>query len=247
MENWASTEDQIQYWLSDYWVDPTGKFMVKEDIPPIKVYFSDFGLNRTELKLCLMGALALRYPFPERLLMEKGKFVGLLPIPTLVFSDMKDIEKWRLSVEKNLHSIMININWRGSEPFTQGFDWNHDINFWSKFWKKKELELDGYSPDILKQFRELPKEFCSNVESIYGIATTLGFKLKRLHYLGRVSPSNAIIIITLISAMVTFFSGVIIPIIHPTACKLFIVWIPAAFYSYFMIYLMIRVLAILRF
>jgi hypothetical protein len=242
LENWSSQDDQIQFALTNYFLDPTGEFLNKPNVPPLKVYFSDLGLNHTEFKLCLMGALILRKPFPERMVMKNGKHIGLQPSPTIIFSNMKELEEWKISIEDKFRFVVHNINWFGTEPFIQGFDWNQKINLRQKFWKN---DSNGFSPETLAQFRELPKEFCSNVKRIYDIARTLDDKLKRFHYLQKVSPSNIIIIITLIGAIITFFSGVIIPIIHPNIYKIFIVWIPTLFYSYFMVYLAIKVFAIL--
>ena len=245
LENWSSTEDQIPQWLSSYWVDPTGKHMIDDSLdgPPFKVYFSDLGLNHTEFKLCLMGVLVLRHPFQERMMTKNGKHVGLQPSPTIVFSNMTEIENWRLLVEKRFRPIVNNINRFGSEAFTKGFDWKEEINLHYKFWKNGPR---GYSPETMAGFRELPKEFCSNVESIYNISRTLDYKLKRFSYLRKLSPSKAIVIITLAGSILTFFSGVIIPVIHPRVSKLLIVWIPTIFYSYFLVYLAIKVFGIMR-
>lgn len=94
LENWSSQDDQIQAWLAGYWIDPTGKYTIDDSLdgPPFKVYFSDLGLNHTEFKLCLMGALMLRPPFPERMVIKNGKHVGLQPTPTMVFSNIKELK-----------------------------------------------------------------------------------------------------------------------------------------------------------
>jgi len=245
LENWSSKEDQIQILLSSYWIDPTGKITINDslDRPPLKVYFSDLGLNHTEFKLCLMGVLTLKYPFPERMVMTKGKLIGLQPSPDIIFSNMKEIEKWSTTVQSKFRTIVNYINWFGSEVFTQGFDWKKEINLHHKFWEK---DLEGYSPETSRGFQKIPKEFCSNVESIYNISRTLGYKLKRFSYLRKLNPSNAVVIFTLIISILVFFSGVIIPIIHQTVSKFLIVWIPAMFYTYFLIYIAIKVLSVVR-
>jgi hypothetical protein len=244
LENWSSKDDQIQQWLSSYWLDPTGNHTIDDSIdgPPFKVYFYDLGLNHTEFKLCLMGALALRYPFPERMVVKNGKRVGLQPSPVLAFSDMKAIEDWSLLVEKKFRVIVDNINWFGSEAFTQRFDWNKEINLHHKFWK---TDPEGYSPETLRAFQEIPKQFCSNVENIHGISRTLGYKLKRFSYLMRLNPSKPVVIFTLIASILTFFSGIIIPVVYPTVSKFLIIWIPTMFYSYFLVYLAIKVSSII--
>lgn len=244
LENWSSDEDQIQMQFSSYWLDPRGKITVKDDMPPLKVYFHDYGLNHTELKLCLMGSLVLRKPFPERMLMENSKFVGLAPAPLpLVFSSMEELEKWKFLVENKLQVIVMSLNFFGSDRFIKGFNWNEKIMLHHKFWKN---DPEGYSPEALAQFRELPKEFCSNVEMLYNIAKSLDYNLIRYHYLQKISPSYITIIIILIGAVVTFFSGVIVPILNHKVYKLFIVWIPISFYSLFMTYLFVKVLSIIK-
>ena len=245
LENWSSTEDHIQFWLSSYWTDPTGKITINDslDRPPLKFYFSDLGLNHTEFKLCLMGALALKYPFPERMVMINGKLIGLPLSPEIIFSNMKEIEKWSWTVNMKFPVIINCINWFGSEVFTQGFDWKKEINLDHKFWKN---DLEGYSPETLRGFQKIPKEFCSNVESIYNISRTLDYKLRRFSYLRKQKPSNAVVILTLIISILVFFSGVIIPIIHQTVSKFLIVWIPVMFYTYFLIYIAIKVLSFVR-
>ena len=244
LENWSSDDDQIQAWLASYWLDPTGKHTIDDSLdgPPFKVYFSDLGLNHTEFKLCLMGALVLRFPFPERMVMKNGKHVGLQPTPTVVFSDVKELENWRLLVDKKFRVIVGNINWFGAEPFTHGFDWSKGIDLHYKFWKNNP---GGYGQDTLRQFRELPQEFCSNVESIYNISRTLDYKLKRLNYLHKVSPSNIIVILTLLGSTAIFLSGVVIPIIYPRLSRFLVVWLPTAFYLYFLAYLAVKVFAII--
>ena len=244
LENWSSKDDQIQKWLASYWIDPTGKHTIDHSIdgPPFKVYFSNLGLNHTEFKLCLMGALMLRAPFPERMVIENGKHVGLQPTPALVFSNIKELKEWKLLVDRKFRRLAGNINWFGAEPFTQGFDWNKEIDLHYKFWGNSPK---GYDPETLRQFGKLPQEFCLNVESIFEIARTIDYKLKRLDYLQKVSPSKFIVFITLFGSIATFVCGVMIPTIYPTnTSKIFVVWIPTLFYSYFLVYLAIKVLSI---
>jgi hypothetical protein len=245
LENWSSQDDQIQAWLTSYWIDPTGKHTIDNslDRPPFKVYFSDLGLNHTEFKLCLMGALVLRSPFPERMVIKNGKHVGLQPTPTVAFSNIRELKDWKLLVDKKFRVIAGNINWFGVEPFTQGFDWNKEIRLHYKFWKN---DPKGYSPETLRQFRKLPKEFCLNVESIYDISQTLDYKLRRLDYLQKVNPSKVIVLLTLFGSIVTFLFGVIIPVMHPKASRFLVVSIPTAFYLYFVVYLAIKVFTIIQ-
>lgn len=62
----------------------------------------------------------------------------------------------------------------------------------------------------------------------------------------KLNPSKAIVIFILIVSMLTFFSGIIIPVIYPTVSKFLIVWIPTVFYLYFLGYLAFNVFIILR-
>ena len=241
LEIWSSKDDQIQAWLASYWIDPTGEHTIDDhlDGPPLKVYFSDLGLNHTEFKLCLMGALALRPPFPERMVVKDGKHVGLQATPTIALSNIKELKVWKMSVEQKFGILAGSINWFGVEPFTQGFDWNKEIRLHHKFWGN---DPEGYSPKILRQFRKLPKEFCLNVEKIFAIAKTLDYKLKRLDFLQKLSPSGGTVVFTLFGSIVSFVCGVIIPVIRSKASRFLVVWIPIAFYSYFLGYLAFRVL-----
>jgi hypothetical protein len=241
LENWSSTDDQIQEWLSSYWLDPTGSDIDGAlDGPPFKVYFSDIGLNHTEFKLCLMAALALRYPFPERMVTKKGTVVGMQPSPAIVFSDMKAIEYWRLVVEERFRVIATSIDWFGPDSFIQGFDWSKEINLFYKFWKNEP----HYSPEKMKQFRVMPEEFCSNVKRIYSISRALDYKMKRFNYLKSLNPSKPVLVFTLVFAIVTFFSGIIIPFIFSTVSRFLVIWIPTVFYTYFFVYLVIKVSSI---
>jgi len=244
LENWSSQDDQIQAWLASYWVDTTGQHLMDNALhgPPFKVYFSDFGLNHTEFKLCLMASLVLRPPFPERMVIKNGKHVGLQPTPTMVFSNVNELKDWQSLVEKKFRVLAGNINWFGIEPFTQGFDWSKEINLHDKFWKNSP---EGYSPEVLQQFRQLPKEFCVSVAKIFDIARTLGYNLKRLNYLQKLNPSRAIVAITLLGSIITFLCGVIVPIIHCKTSRFLAVWIPTAFYFYFLVYLLIKVFNIM--
>jgi hypothetical protein len=241
LENWASTDDQIQAWLSHYWLDPTGSEIQDTlDRPPFKTYFSDIGLNHTEFKLCLMAALALRYPFPARMVTEKGRFVGMQPSPAIVFSDMKAIEDWKMAVEKTFYVIVSQIDWFGPDMFVQGFDWSKEINIFYKFWKNNP----GYSPETLKRFQVIPREFCSNVKSIYSISRALDYRLKRFSYLKRLNPPKRLVVFTLIFAIVTFFSGIIIPFTCPMVSRFLVIWVPTGFYTYFLVYLVVKVSSI---
>lgn len=241
LENWSSTDDQIQEWLVSYWLDPTGA--EKKDYldrPPFKVYFSRIGLNHTEFKLCLMAVLTLRYPFPERMVTKKGKVVGMQPSPAIVFSDMKAIQDWKIAVDRKFRVIVSQIDWFGPDTFVQGFDWSKGINIFYKFWKN----TPGYGPDTLKRFQVMPGEFCSNVKSIYSISRALDYRLKRLAYLQGLNPPRHIAVLTLVFAIVTFFAGVLIPFMFAAAGRFLVIWVPAAFYMYFMyflVYLVIKV------
>jgi hypothetical protein len=242
LEYWSSTDDQMQEWLASYWLDPTGsRIDALLSRPPFKIYFSDIGLNHTEFKLCLMAALVLRYPFPERMVTKKGRFVGMQPTPAIVFSDIKAVEDWRLAVEKKKFYITVSqIDWFGADAFVQGFDWSKEINLFYKFWKNSP----GYSSEKLKQFRVMPGEFCSNVESIYGISRALDYRLKRFHYLKRLSPSRPLVVLTLVFAIVTFFSGIVVPFAYPAVSRFLVIWVPTLFYTYFLVYLVIKVSSI---
>jgi hypothetical protein len=241
LENWSSTDDQIQEWLATYWLDPTGSDIQEgSDGPPFKVYLSDLGLNHTELKLCLMAALVLRYPFPERMVTKKDKIVGMQPSPAIVFSDMKAIADWRLAVDRKFGVIANQIDWHGADTFIQGFDWTKKINIFYKFWKNNP----GYGPETLKRFQVMPGEFCSNVKSIYGISRALDYRLKRLAYLEKLNPSKAVVDFILVFAIVAFFSGIVVPFVYPGVSRFLVVWVPTLFYTFFLVYLVIKVSSI---
>jgi hypothetical protein len=190
-----------------------------------------------------MGALALKYPFPERMVTFGGNHIALQPVPIVVFSDMNELEKWRRLVEEKFRVIAANIRWFGPDPFIQGFNWNEEISLNQKFWKNG---LKPYGSQTVAELRELPKEFCSNVESIYDIAGSLDYKLKRFDYLKKLRPSRGIVLVTLIGSVLTFFCGVVIPLIHPKVPRILVVWVPAIFYSYFLLYLTIKISVIIR-
>jgi len=238
LENWESQDDQIQYWLADYWKVPTGLSKENIDCPPFKVYFSDFSLNHTEIKLCLMSALVLRYPFPERMVMKNSRYFGLQPTPTVIFSNVKEIRKWKLLVDEKFHAIAANINWFGVESFTQGFDWTNEIRLHDKFWKN---DPEGYSRKILQDFQKLPNEFCLAVTKIFNIARAIDYKISRLNYFEKVSPSKIMIIIILLGAILTFFCGVIVPIICSSVSRFLVIWIPTLFYTFFLVYLSVKI------
>jgi hypothetical protein len=80
LENWSSTDDQITMFLSvpintsEIWED-----LFHSDCPPFKIYKEKFDLNNTEINLCLMAVSALRYPFPERMVIKEKGHAGLQP------------------------------------------------------------------------------------------------------------------------------------------------------------------------
>jgi len=184
----------------------------------------------------------LRYPFPERMVTKKGKVVGMQPSPAILFSDMKAITDWKLAVDRKFRVIVSQVDWFGSDTFIQGFDWSKEINIFYKFWKNNP----GYGPETLKQFQVMPGEFCSNVKNIYGISRALDYRLKRLTYLEKLNPSKAVVLFTLVFAIVTFFSGILIPVAYPAVSRFLIIWVPTLFYTYFLVYLVIKVSSIVR-
>jgi hypothetical protein len=172
------------------------------------------------------------------MVMKESKWIGAQPTPSVFFSNAKELREWKKLVDEKIQLFAVNINWFGVEHFTQGFDWTKEIRLHDKFWKN---DPEGYSRKILLDFQKLPNEFCLAVTKIFNIARTLGYKIKRLDYLEKVSPSKIMVIIILLGAILTFFCGVIVPIICSSVSRFMIIWIPTVFYSFFLVYLSIKI------
>lgn len=244
LEKWSSKDDQIQGWLSHYWSDPSGELMDDFiDGPPFKVYFSELKLNHTEFKLCIMGSLALEYPFPERMVIKDKKLKGLSPAPAITFKDMEDIRRWNEEVKNKFQSIVGFMNWFGSDTLINGFDWSKEINLHNKLWEKDSGE--SYDQKTLTEFQVIPKEFCLNVRKIYDISKKLDNKINRFNYLNNLNPSNSIILFFIIFVISTFVASIIVPIIHQPVKKFYIIWLPTGFYCFFFIYSAFKVISVL--
>lgn len=241
LEKWSSEEEQIPLLLTAFWREPIARLTLERSMnnPPLKIYFSEIGLNDTEFKLCLMGVLTLKYPFPDRMVMKDDVLRGMQPSPFIVFSKMYEIVRWTATVTQLFHPIVNHINWFGKESFIQGFDWTKEINISDKFLKK---ETGRYNAKDVTEFKKIPDEFCANVLGIFKISRKLEYKLKRYQYLQQLSPHKAHVVLLLALSVVAFLSGIIIPILTQSANKLLIVYIPVVYYSYFMSYLLYKIL-----
>jgi hypothetical protein len=239
LENWSSTDDQITMFLSvpintsEIWED-----LFHSDCPPFKIYKEKFDLNNTEINLCLMAVSALRYPFPERMVIKEKGHAGLQPSPILSFADTDSMRKWSDVVRKYYFPIMNYNTWFGVDSFVNKFNWDLGVNTWNKLHGKKE---DEENSNVVEKLKRLPVEYLKNVDAIFNIARSVRLKLDRYDYYKRLMPSKNIIIIVLFWAFFAFLSSIILPLVMPITSKFYITWVPCSLYLFLLGYSCINV------
>lgn len=248
VEKWKN-EHQMEMFLGICFMFPSSEMALNDFInrPPLKVYFKDIGLNYTEFKLCLIASLLLRSPFPDRIgfreQVDKNVYGGLTPSPNKIFKNKKELESWMEEVKMKFKIVTDCIKLSGTDDFINGFNWNEVTNIKNRFYGSDERK---YSNETLENLKKIPKEFTTNVIKINGIYRSVENKINRINYLEELLPSEFWTKFFLIFSCITFFIGIIIPIIIPSINNICIVWFPALFYCSFLTYFIVKVFGNIR-
>jgi hypothetical protein len=138
LEKWPKEIEQgkvsLVYFLRQLFAHPSDEYFDVIPIPtPFKTY-KDLGLNRTEIKLCLMTSILWQKPFAKVMIEDKP---GQSRYDYRIFKDKYDIENW-LKDANQLFPLVDELRIRGIDSFSESFDWGVEIDLQKRFHNIKE-------------------------------------------------------------------------------------------------------------
>ena len=198
----------------------------------------DLGI-RLEKTLQLLNVVVHRYPFPESLRKTKsGWQQGQTEY--IYFESIASVRKWLDDLDNLASSLTIGLfmilEGRHIEKYVSALKERKrdDLKAWETL---PYTRVTGYVDPSL-----LLSDFVDKFEKVQRIRAATHYYLERAEVFRQGRPSKIFITWGLIAAGLAFFSGVIVPLVFREARRLYLLWIPIAFYVFAYFWLLTQIL-----